>query len=220
MATYSTVLGLKLNDQTDPFLLSDFTANYGILDASPGTFICTSTSRPNWGAAQNGRLIFMTDLKQLSYWNNVSGWTDLRDAAPMFAGGYFLNVAVNPGATGTFSLLTLTTPRPSALAIWMDATYTCDSDDFQEASQAITFDGTPSLMGSFQEGIRFAGDQNGSGIQRATSCSSMTMIPSVSAGQHQIGLRVQVSGTYWDTVTVTGAKIMALMAVYASGNTL
>lgn len=220
MATYSTVLGLKLNDQTDPFLLSDFTANYNILDASPGTFICTSTTRPNWGAAQNGRLIFMTDLKQLSYWNNVSGWTDLRDAAPMFAGGYYLNVAANRGSTATFSLLTFTTPRPSSLAIWAEGTYTCDTDDWQEAAQAITFDGTPSLMGSFQEGVRFAGDPYGSGAQRATSATSMTMIPSVSAGQHVIGLRVQVNGNYWEPITVTGVKIMALMSVFASGNTL
>lgn len=220
MATYSTVLGLKLNDETDPFQLSDFIANWGILDASPGIFICTSTTRPNWGASQNGRLIFMSDLKQLSYWNNATGWTDLRDAAPMFAGGYFLNVAMNRGSTGSFSLLTLTTPRPSSLAIWLDGTYTCDGDDTQSVAQAITFDGTPQLMGSFQEAVRFSGGDENSGTQRGTSTSSMAMIPSVTAGQHVIGLRAQVSGNYWDPVTVTGVKVMALMSVFASGNSL
>ena len=51
MATYSTVMGLKLNDPSDSFELSDFVANWETIDASPGTYICTSNTRPNWGAA-------------------------------------------------------------------------------------------------------------------------------------------------------------------------
>lgn len=220
MATYSTVLGLKLNDESDPFQLSDFTANYQILDQSPGTYICTSTTRPSWGAAQNGRLIFMSDLKQLSYWNNSTGWSDLRDAAPVFAGGYFLDAGLNPGSTSNFSLLTLTTPRPSALAIWATATYTTQSDAWQVVSQAITFDGVPSLMGSFQEQVRFAGDPYNDGGTVSSSGTSMTMIPSVSAGQHQIGIKTQLSHTYFSTVTLQGVKIIALISTFASGNSL
>jgi hypothetical protein len=219
VATYSTVLGLKLNDASDPFQLSDFIANWQVLDASPGTFICTSTSRPSWGTAQAGRMIFMKDLKQTSYWDGAS-WNDLRNAAPMFAGGFFLNAACNPGSTGTFNLLTLTTPRPSSLAIWASATYTCDNDDFQSAQQAITFDGTPSLMGSFQEAVRPAGDDHGGGTQIPSSAASMTMIPAVTAGQHQVGLRVQVSNRYFDSMTLVGVKILALVSVYATGNSL
>lgn len=219
MATYSTVLGLKLNDPSDAFQLSDFIQNWNLLDASPGIFICTSTSRPSWGANQAGRMIFMTDLKQTSYWSGTA-WNDARDAAPMFAGGFYLNAACNPGSTGTFNLLTLTTPRPSSLAIWAAASYTSGADDWGDATQAITFDGTPSLMGSFQEGIRFAGDPYGGDQPMATSASSMTMIPTCTAGQHQIGLRVQVSNHYWSTVTLVGVKVMALISVYASGNSL
>ena len=49
------VHGLKLNAPTDPFQLSDFVANWQILDASPGTFICTSASRPRSCRTISGR---------------------------------------------------------------------------------------------------------------------------------------------------------------------
>jgi hypothetical protein len=219
VATYSTVLGLKLNDESDPFQLSDFIQNWQTLDASPGIYICTSTSRPSWGTSQAGRLIFMTDLKQVSYWSGTT-WNDLRDAAPMFAGGFYLNVSCNPGSTGTFNLLTLTTPRPSSLAIWAGTTYTYAANGWQNASQAITFDGTASLMGSFQEQVRFAGDPYSTGGTGATNATSMTMIPTCTAGQHQIGLRVQVSNNYFTSVNLVGVKVLALISTYASGNSL
>lgn len=222
MATYSTVLGLKLNAESDLFQLSDFNANYQILDQSPGIYICTSTTRPNWGAGQDGRLIFMTDLKQTSYWNHVSGWTDLRDSAPMFAGGYYLNTAFNPGANSTVNLLTFTTPRPAGLAVWLSGTYSYPPTSSQIASQAISVDGTPSVMGSFQEEVRFVGDASATspGQTASNSIVSMTMVPAVTAGQHHIGVRVEISTHYSTSVTLTGVKIMALLAAYAPGNSL
>jgi hypothetical protein len=220
VATYSTVLGLKLNDESDPFQLSDFTANYQILDAAPGTFICTSTTRPTWGANQNGRLIFMSDLKQLSYWNNSTGWTDLRDSVPIFAGGYFLNAGLNPGSTSNFGLLTFTTPRPSALAIIATANYTYTSDSWQVVTQSVTFDGSPSNMGGFSEQVRIAGDPYNDGGTVASSATSLAVIPSVSAGQHTIGIKTQLSHIYFSTVDLQGVKIIAFISTFASGNAL
>jgi hypothetical protein len=162
----------------------------------------------------------MSDLKQLSYWLASDGWHDLRDSAPMFAGGYFINAACNPGSNGNFSLMTLTTPRPSALAIWASGTYNYPANLSQNAAQSITFDGIPSLMGSFQEEIKFSGDSAKSSGTASANATSMTMIPSISAGQHKIGMRVQVSSDYNTPVTLLGVKIMALIAVYASGNSL
>jgi hypothetical protein len=161
----------------------------------------------------------MSDLKQLSYWNGTT-WNDLRDAAPVFAGGYYLNVACNPGSSATFNALTLTTPRPSGLSVWMGATFTYPANGWQIAAQAITFDGTPALMGGFEEEVRFAGDPYSTGGEGATNATSMALIPSVSAGQHQIGIRVQVSNQYFTTVTLVGIKIIAMISTYASGNSL
>jgi hypothetical protein len=219
VATFSTLLGLKLNDQSDPFELSDFVSNWGILDASPGTFVCTSTSRPSWSTAQAGRLIFMTDLKQLSYWTGTA-WSDLRSAAPVFAAGVFLNTGVNAGATANYNVLTFTTPRPCALAVAMTGTYTCPNNKKQDAWQSATFDGVQEAMGSFRDGFRFAGDSADNGTPLSASVMSLTIIPSVSAGQHKIGAQVQVSSSYTTALTAVGFKVLAFIALYQAGNVL
>lgn len=219
MATFSTVLGLKLNAPSDPFQLSDFIQNWGILDASPGIFICTSTSRPSWSAAQSGRLIFMSDLKQLSFWNGTT-WNDLRDAAPVFAGGTFVNSVMNPGTTASRNILTLTTPRPCALSIILAGSYSCANNQTQEATQWASFDGVKQQMGGFGETIRFAGNSGDSGASTSAATVSIAVIPSVTAGQHTIGVMTQVSSSYKASIAMIGVKVIGLMSVYSSGNSL
>jgi hypothetical protein len=219
VATYSTILGLKLNSESDPFQLSDFIQNWELLDASPGVFICTSTSRPNWSSSQAGRMIFMTDLKQLSYWSGTT-WTDLRNAAPVFAGGTYINKLVNPGSSPTFNILTFTTPRPCAMAIWLSATYNWPNNQTQDGYQVVVFDGVAGFMGGFREQIRFAGNSGDSSSNTGNNMMSMQVMPSVSAGQHTIGVQPQISSSYKVAVNLVGVKIMAMMAVYASGNVL
>lgn len=218
MATYSTVLGLKLNQLSDPFELSDFVANWDILDASPGAFICTSVTRPSWGTAQAGRLIFMTDLKQLSYWTGTT-WADLRDSAPVFAGGTYLDVACNPGSSGVFNILTFTTPRPSALSIFLTATYNWSNTKTQDAYQSVAFDGVQQYMG-YREQLRFIGNLGDTGASTGTNAYSMAVIPSVSAGQHKVGVEVQVGSVYNTPLTLIGVKVIAMISLYASGNVL
>lgn len=219
MATFSSVMGLKLNDQSDLFQLSDFVGNWNILDGSPGTFICTSSSRPSWGTAQAGRLIFMKDLKQLSYWDGTA-WNDLRDAAPVFAGGVFVNQVANPGSSPVYTVLTFTTPRPSSIAIWLTGTYGYPNNKFQDANQAVTFDGVAGFMGGYQEQIRFSGNSLDNGAFAETTCPSMQIIPSVSAGTHRIGARLQVGSEYKVSINVIGYKVIAMIALYNSGNGL
>lgn len=219
MSTFSTVLGLKLNDTSDPFLLSDFVANWNLLDATPGTFICTSTSRPNWGAGQAGRLIFMTDIKQLSYWTG-STWSDLVEAAPVFAGGSFINTAMNPGSSPSFNIVTFTTPRPCAMAIILTGTYNCSNNANQDLHQSIGFDGVKQEMGGYREQVRFSGNSSDSGNTAGDSATSLAVIPAVTAGQHRISLIVDMSSAYNTAVTLVGAKAMGFIALYSGGNTL
>lgn len=218
MATYSTVLGLKLNQLGDPFELSDFTANWGILDASPGTFICTSVSRPSWGTAQAGRMIFMTDLKQLSYWTGTA-WADLRDSAPTFAGGTVVNVSCNPGSTGIFNVLTFTTPRPSAMALFVSASYRWQNNKVQGLYQTVAFDGVTQPMG-YPESVRLPGTAGDDGSDAGTNATSVAVIPSVAAGQHKIGLQVNIWSSYNVPVKLTGVKAIGLISLYSTGNTL
>jgi hypothetical protein len=218
VATFSTILGLKLNDSSDPFQLSDFTSNYEILDANPGVFICASSGRPSWGAAQAGRLIFMTDLKQLSFWNGAA-WSDLRDSAPVFAGGVFLGANMSPSTSPVFNVLTFTTSRPSALAIWASGTYNCANNKTQDAYQSVLIDGASAGIGNFREQVRFEGNSGDTGALAGMNALSIGLVPSVAAGQHKIGIKVDM-GTYPVSVEMAGIKIMAMIALYASNNML
>jgi hypothetical protein len=217
VATYSTVLGLKLNQLSDPFELSDFVANWDILDASPGTFICTSVSRPSWGTDQAGRLIFMTDLKQLSYWTGTA-WADLRDSVPTFAGGAYMSVTCNPGSSGTFNILTFTTPRPSSMAIFASATYNYPNNKTQDVYQSVMFDGVQQYLG-YREQMRMFGIPGDTGAAAGQNCASFAQIPSLSAGQHKIGMQVQV-GASNTPITLIGVKVIAMISLYANGNSL
>jgi hypothetical protein len=217
VATYSTVLGLKLNQLSDPFELSDFVANWDILDASPGTFICTSVSRPSWGAAQAGRMIFMTDLKQTSYWSGTS-WNDLRNSVPTFAGGTFLNVTCNPGSAGTFNILTFTTPRPCSMAIFASATYQYPNNKTQDLYQSVMFDGVQQYLG-YREQVRMSPTGGDNGVAAGNNACSIAMIPALTAGQHKIGMQVSV-GSYNTPITLVGVKVVAMISLYQSGNSL
>ena len=181
-------------------------------------FICTSTARPSWGSPQAGRIIFMTDLKQMSYWDGTS-WQDMRDSAPVFAGGVFLGTSMSPGTSPVFNVLTFTTPRPAALAIWLSATYNCANNKTQDAYQTVVFDGAAATIGNFREQVRFEGNSGDSGALAGTNALSIGLVPSMSAGQHKIGIKVDM-GTYPVSVEMAGIKIMAMIALQASNNVL
>lgn len=220
MATFTTILGLKVNDESDSFSLADFTGNWRLLDQSPGIFICSSTSRPNWGPDQAGRFIFMNDLKARSFWDGAS-WNDEVSATPFFASGQYLNTPCAAGqSTIEAATLTFTTPRPSALAILMTATYNWVNTQDQDAWQSILFDGVKQLLGNWREQIRCSGDRSDNGHTAGINVCSFAMIPSVTAGQHQIGLQVDVSGNYRTPITLIGVKTMALVASFSSSNVL
>lgn len=215
MATFSTFLGLKLPATTDPFLLSDFISNWGIIDASPGVFICTSSSRPTWTSGQAGRLIYMTDYKQLSFWNGTT-WNDLRDSAPVVAQGTILNTNMASNSSPQFTLMTFTTPRTSALTVWLSATYQCSNRVNQDLYQSILVDGTKYTLGGYREQIRFSGTSSDSGNTAGTNAMSVAIIPSIGAGTHTVGLQVDMGNRYSTVVTLYGAKTLAMLSTYTN----
>lgn len=217
MATFSTLLGLKLNAPTDPFQLSDFIQNWNILDANPGVFICTSGSRPSYTSGQAGRLIFMTDLKQLSYWNG-SSWNDLRDSAPVFAGGSFINSNISMGASPTVSVCTFTTPRPCAISVILSATYSIPAQVGISFFQSITFDGQQQQLGSYRERWQIA--DLPALLPTQFNIASLAVIPSVAAGSHTIGVLVQNSNSFSTSLNLIGAKTIGMISLYNTNNTL
>lgn len=67
-------LGLNNWNGTDPFLRTEFNANFAAIDAAPGAFLCTSTTRPGSGN-YDGRLILETDTNLLYiYDSGTSSW--------------------------------------------------------------------------------------------------------------------------------------------------
>jgi len=221
VATFSTYLGLKLNSASDPFLLSDFIANWTLLDGSPGVFICTSSTRPAWTAAQAGRMIFMLDYECLSFWNGTA-WLDCRDAAPVFASGIFLNSNIAHNTTGTFTVINLTVPRTCSLAIAVTGTYLCAANSSQDLWQRVLVDGvgsTANQLGGYREQLRFVGDP-GVGGNGGLCATSLQVVPGITAGAHTVGLAVDVGNISNASVNIVGAKALAWLAVTSAGNTL
>lgn len=215
MATTSTVLGLKLNAPSDPFQLTDFLTNWGILDASPGTFICTSVSRPSWSANQAGRLIFMTDIKQLSYFDGAA-WNDLRDSAPIFYAGIAPNAAMSPGSSPTFTICNFTTPRPCALAIWLNFDMAVNpSENNGGGPQGMGF--LPTI-----DGVQVSGayTPHNTVLLWDNTVTSFAVVPSITAGSHQIGVAFFVDSGYQNTVYFRGAQAIGMISLYNSSNTL
>lgn len=221
MATYSTFLGLKLNSATDPFLLSDFIGNWTILDGSPGVYVCTSSSRPSWTAAQAGRLIFMTDWKCLSYWSG-SAWLDCRDAAPVFSAGVYLSASVAKGTTGSWTIISLTCPRTCALAIAVTGTYLVAANANQDVWQRVLVDGagsTANQLGGYREQLRFianAGVSDNAGM----TATSLQVVTGITPGTHTIGVAADIGANYNTPVTAIGFKAIAWIAATGAGNSL
>jgi hypothetical protein len=218
MATYSTFLGLKLNAETDPFLLQDFVNNWTLIDQSPGTYICTSLTQPNLAQDQAGLQVFMTDVKYSQWWNGTS-FQDPLQSVPLFAGGSYLNTAMTRNSTYTTTILTFTTSRPASMALFLVATYNCSNQQSQDLYQSILFDGQGTWIGSYREQIRFEGNSSDASGTAGDVCTSISIAPSVAAGQHRVGIECQV-GSSSTPVTLIGVKVLAFVGQYNAQNTL
>jgi hypothetical protein len=218
VATYSTLLGLKLNTGSDPFLLSDFIANWGILDQSPGVFVCTSLTKPAWGAAQAGRKIFMTDLKQTQFWTGTA-FQDELNSVPVFVGGTYIDTAMSRNNSSIFTVFSFTTSRPGSASIILVGTYQCSNQQSQDVFQSVVFDGTRITLGNFREQIRFEGNQaDASGIAGTSTCTVAEQA-TMTTGTHQVGIQCDV-GSGSAAVTLIGVKALVFISQYSVSNSL
>lgn len=87
MSSTTPRLGLTKPDGGDLFLRQDFINNYNILDQYPGSFICTSTTRPVWTSAQAGQTIIETDTRRILTWDG-SLWHDIQSAPAAWIRGW------------------------------------------------------------------------------------------------------------------------------------
>lgn len=72
MTTPSPKLQLAVPTQVDDFSTDDLAANWQKIDGSPGSFICTSSTRPSWSTAQIGRKILETNTGLEWRWDGTA----------------------------------------------------------------------------------------------------------------------------------------------------
>lgn len=76
MPSFTDRLNLMRHTLADRFRVQDYANNWARLDQHPGVFICTSGTRPTWGARQEGMCIFETDTQLIWHWSG-SEWERL-----------------------------------------------------------------------------------------------------------------------------------------------
>jgi hypothetical protein len=118
---------LRLNNPgvNDPFSVTDLSENWSLLDAHPGVYICTSSTRPTWGEDQDGQLIYETDSSLYWYWkwSGVSG--SFIRFAPVGLLGRTVYTSANVTNNATASPTTITsvtvTPKAGGRSVRIDA---------------------------------------------------------------------------------------------------
>jgi hypothetical protein len=216
VATFSTLLGLKIPDDSDPFLLTDFVLNWGILDGSPGVFVCTSGSKPSWGTAQAGRTIFMTDFRQFQWWNG-SSWLDPESSVPVVSGGVALSQALAKNTQPVNQVLTLTLSRTCSLCVVLTGTYSCSDQQTQTISQRIVIDGVDNILGGFSDEVGFVGNSSSPAGNSGMTIPSVGVATGLTPGTHTISVKSLI-GPFNTTVTLAGVKAVAFIAAANSSN--
>lgn len=136
MSTLTPRLQLKRWDGSDPYKRADFNDNWNKIDAAPGAHICTSSSRPTWGAAQAGREIIETDTRRKVMWTGTA-WAPILDAPAGWCLGQHTNQVLAKGASATYTLGTLRVSRPGTLLIDLSANLATLDTTQQSASLTV-----------------------------------------------------------------------------------
>lgn len=210
MSTTSQHLGLKIPDGSDPFLRTDFVQNYTTLDSYPGTWICTSTTRPTWGTSQTGMLILETDTRRTMLWSGTA-WKEMLTSPAMWYGTLRPYASIGRGTTVTYTVGTFTTHRPGSLLVLGSVEAGMPNTSFLECNFRTMIDGVESNpdpgYGEYM-GTNFPGTTNSS-LWSATNAT--IGVRNISSGSHSIGMRVitnSTGGTF--TMRVSSFRMVAL----------
>jgi len=203
MSTFTPRLQLKRHDGSDPFLRQDFVDNFNKIDAAPGSHVCTSASRPLWGAAQANRLIFETDTRSQWSWSGTA-WLPVLSATNGWVLGATPGAYQGRGVAATYSLGSITTTRPGSLLLDMAAILSCVDTAAQGASIQAYVDGA-AASGSTGF-IQWTGSNNDAswGDYRTTVTKGYK---AVNPGAHTIQMRVVCATS--SSLSVHAYRLMA-----------
>ncbi|MEU6362289.1 hypothetical protein [Streptomyces albidoflavus] len=200
-------LGLKTYDQSDPFLRQDFNDNSARLDAYPGAYLCTSASRPAWGAKQAGMRIYESDTRRELAWTGTA-WREVLPAPPLWPGYVAPDVAMGHDTHVYYKLATFQVNRPGALLLNLAVQIQVQSTYTMNAHFRAQVDGNDSPVGSGSPAIIRVEQVHSSG----GGWSRHYMVPvlglrSVGVGSHNFGLHMYTTPT-----SVTKAGSMRLVS--------
>lgn len=180
-------MGLKTFDSSDPFLRQDFNDNASKLDASPGVFLCTSASRPAWGASQAGMRIYESDTRRELVWTGTA-WREVLTAPPAWTGYMRPNVSLSNNAHVYYKLATFNVTRPGSLLIVLDAEVSCQSIYTMNGSLRPQVDGNDAQIGDTSSYSRMEQVQtSGNGFSRTIMVPALGL-RSVGVGSHNFGV--------------------------------
>lgn len=191
MSTTSQHQGLKINDGSDPFLRTDFVANFSTIDKYTGDWICTSVTRPSWGSGQAGMKIVETDTRRTMMWTGTT-WREMLYGPAMWWGALRPNVVVSAATTVTYTIGTFTVNRPGSLFGLATTEYSLTTKGFMGAATRILIDGAVAAFdSSMAEYVATAWPTSASLGTGSWSTTIPTLgVRNISAGTHSIGIQV------------------------------
>lgn len=199
MSTPTARLGLLKPERPDQFLTSDIAANWAKVDQYPGSFICTSTTRPTWSTAQAGMWISETDTGLSWRWTG-SAWAR---AYPLGRLKTTAGAWADAARTTAFS----TTSQPAfVIALALSNVVVPDGNRPIEITAAWSL-ATNSTAGSFYATV-FRSNTANSGTQLATpqlihnAGGTYTWVDTVPVGTYSWS--VQIRSANGGTSTING----------------
>lgn len=212
MSTTSQRMGLKIPDGSDPFLRTDFVQNYNTLDSYPGVRICTSTTRPAWGAGQAGMLILETDTRRNMMWTGTT-WREMLYGPAVWWGSTRPQVMAGANTVLTYTVGTFTVNRPGTLLGMLTTEMALSDRGWNACNVRCMLDGVDANIDT-----GFGGEFIASTLPNTSTFGtnkSVTTVPSlgirnISAGTHSIGLRVQTSASNVADLKLTSVRAVAM----------
>lgn len=189
MSTTSQHIKLKIPDGSDPFLRTDEVQNLTTIDGYPGTWICTSTTRPTWGASQAGMLILETDTRRQMLWNGTA-WKEMLTGPAMWYGSLRPYALINRSTTVSYTVGTFTTHRPGSVLVLASVEAALPNTTFFECNFRVLIDGVESNFDpGFGEymGTNFPGSATANLWSVTNACMG---VRNIASGSHSMGLRV------------------------------
>jgi hypothetical protein len=212
MSTTSQRMGLKIPDGSDPFLRTDFVQNYNTLDSYPGVRICTSTTRPSWGAGQAGMLILETDTRRNMMWTGTT-WREMLYGPAVWWGSTRPQVTAGANTILTYTVGTFTVNRPGTILGLLTTEIGLSCRGLNACNVRCMLDGVDANVDTGNGGEFIASalpNTSTFGTGKSVQTVPSMGIRNISAGTHSIGLRVQTSTSNVADLKLTSVRAMAV----------